>query len=85
MVYCTYFNNNAWHHIGYTLVTTALRTSAARLRHLTGIDPALLSARSLRPGGATALLCANMIDKDTIKLLGAGNPTQCSSTSASKP
>ena len=50
-------------------MTTALRTSAARLRHLTGIDPALLSARSLRPGGATALLCAN-IDKDTIKLLG---------------
>lgn len=65
----SYYNNNAWHHIGYTLVTTALRTSAARLRHLTGIDPALLSARSLRPGGATALLCAN-IDKDTIKLLG---------------
>ena len=29
----------------------------------------MLSARSLCPGGATALLCAN-IDKDTIKLLG---------------
>jgi len=65
----SYYNNHAWHHVGYSLVTTTLCTSAAKLCHITGIDPALLSARSLRPGGATALLCAN-IDKDTIKLLG---------------
>jgi hypothetical protein len=50
-------------------ITAALR-HAARLAHpTTGIDPNKLTARSLRPGGATALLCAQ-IDSDTIKLVG---------------
>jgi hypothetical protein len=52
-----------------TTITSTLRRAAAALHHLTGIDPALLSARSLRPGGATALLCAG-IDSDIIQLLG---------------
>jgi hypothetical protein len=50
-------------------ITRALRHAASALHHLTGIDPALLSARSLRPGGATALLCAGA-DSDIIQLLG---------------
>jgi len=50
-------------------ITNGLRWSARHLKQYTGIDPFLLSARSLRPGGATALLCAN-IDSDVIMLLG---------------
>lgn len=50
-------------------VTAALRAAAATVRSVTGIDPDRLSARSLRPGGATALLCAD-VDHDKIKLLG---------------
>jgi len=52
-----------------THITRALRLAATDLQVTTGIDPRLLSARSLRPGGATALLCAN-IDTDVIHLLG---------------
>ena len=52
-----------------TIVTNALRHAAAFVQDKTGIDPVLLSARSLRPGGATALLCAG-VDKDAIQLLG---------------
>lgn len=60
---------NNWYRITPTFITNALRHSAQRLQATTGIDPALVSARSLRPGGATALLCAN-IDSDAIMLLG---------------
>jgi len=56
-------------HATPTLITNALRHSANNLRHKTGIDPRKLSARSLRPGGATALLCAD-IDPNIIQLLG---------------
>ena len=52
-----------------TFVTNALRHAAQACHSTTGIDPELISARSLRPGGATALLCAN-VDKDAIILLG---------------
>ena len=58
-----------WYSVKPQHVTNALRHSAAALSHSTGIDPFLLSARSLRPGGATSLLCAN-IDPDAIRLLG---------------
>ena len=34
-----------------------------------GIPAASISCRSLRPGGATALLCAG-VDDETIKLIG---------------
>lgn len=53
------------HHI-----TAALRLAAASLAGAPlGLDPARISARSLRPGGAMALLCAK-IDTDVIKLVG---------------
>jgi hypothetical protein len=50
-------------------VTTHLKAAATALLPITGIPPAELSARSLRAGGAMALLCAD-IDTDVIKLLG---------------
>ena len=50
-------------------VTNALRHAAVSLENTTGIAPKLVSARSLRPGGATALLCAN-VGSDAIMLLG---------------
>ena len=56
-------------HVTPVHVTNLLRGSAVALEETTGIDPALISSRSLRPGGATALLCAG-IDTDHIQLLG---------------
>ena len=50
-------------------ITIALRHSATELHAQTGIDPDRVSARSLRPGGATALLCSD-VDQLTIQLLG---------------
>ena len=62
-------DHRGWHSVKSTFITTALRHSAARLEKTTGIPANLLSARSLRPGGATALLCAR-VDPDAIQLLG---------------
>ena len=68
-----HYNSNplhrGWYNTKSTFVTNALRHAADSLQTTTGIEPHLLSARSLRPGGATALLCAD-IDSDHIKLLG---------------
>ena len=50
-------------------VTASLRHAAESIQLSTGLDPSKLTARSLRPGGATALLCAR-VDTDTIKLVG---------------
>jgi hypothetical protein len=50
-------------------IRDGLRAAAVSLQNLTGLDPGGLSARSLRPGGATALLCAG-IETDVIKLVG---------------
>ena len=50
-------------------ITKALRLATADIQEETGIPKAGISARSLRPGGATALLCGK-VSKDTIKLLG---------------
>ena len=51
-------------------ITNALWWAAKRIEDRTGIPHHLISAtRSLRPGGATALLCAN-VDKQSIQLLG---------------
>ena len=61
--------DHKWDEVKPVFVTNALRHAAASLEATTGIAPALLSARSLRPGGATALLCAN-VDSDHIALLG---------------
>ena len=53
-----------------TLILNALRQSLQAIGHTTlGIHPQDIDARSLRAGGATALLCAN-IDHNTIQLLG---------------
>jgi len=67
---CAYYDSKRkLSYVKSTFITNALRHAATDMHHLTGIEPSLLSARSLRPGGATALLCAG-IDKDVIQLLG---------------
>ena len=50
-------------------ITAMLRLSATALYHTLGIDPKRISARSLRAGGAMALLCAR-VDTDIIRLVG---------------
>jgi hypothetical protein len=50
-------------------ITQALRVSAAATIACLNINPACISARSLRSGGAMALLCAG-IDSDIIRLVG---------------
>lgn len=50
-------------------IKNALRLSALTMVATTGIQPNLLTARSLRPGGATALLCAR-IDPSVVQLVG---------------
>jgi len=58
-----------WYKVKAPLITNALRHSAQDLYPQTSIDPDLVSCRSLRPGGATALLCAK-VDTDYIMLMG---------------
>ena len=58
-----------WYDVRPTFVTNALRHAANHIHQETGIVSNLLSARSLRPGGATALLVAQ-IDTNIIQLLG---------------
>ena len=70
----TYYNkrdnrSNSTSTITPQFITNGLRYAARDLHETTGIDPALVSVRSLRPGGATALLCAG-VDTSTIQLLG---------------
>jgi hypothetical protein len=65
--YNTY--DKKWYKVTSTFITNGLRHAATSVEDITGISPTLISARSLRPGGATALLCAG-IDKDAIQLLG---------------
>lgn len=50
-------------------ITCALRVAAAEKLSTLGIEPKDISARSLRPGGATAMLCAK-IDRDITQLIG---------------
>jgi hypothetical protein len=50
-------------------ITAMLRLSATALYLTLGIDPKNISARSLRAGGAMALLCAR-VDTDIIRLVG---------------
>jgi len=50
-------------------ITEQLRAAATANFHSTGIPASAISARSLRAGGAMALLCAN-VDFDIIKMLG---------------
>ena len=66
-----YFLHNAQHpkHLPSAVLTLALRQAATLLGPRLGFKPLDISARSLRAGGATALLCAN-VSGDFIKLLG---------------
>jgi hypothetical protein len=68
-LYVYHYPDRTCKHVSPTNINNALRHSAKDIQHLTGIEPSLLSARSLRPGGATALLCTG-IDTDVIQLLG---------------
>ena len=61
--------DGTWHATANRHVTAALRKAAQLVEDKTGISHKLISARSMRPGGATALLCAG-IDSDAIKLVG---------------
>lgn len=66
----TYIENNKQHTVSNTQIKTALRTALAHLGPSKfNIQPADIDARSLRAGGATALLTAN-IDINTIQLIG---------------
>jgi hypothetical protein len=67
---CTvYLPNHILAPITSSHLTTALRRSAHTLFPTIGFPPADISARSLRAGGAMALLCAK-VDTNIIKLLG---------------
>ena len=68
-LYTYYDNANQARNVTARFVTNGLRHSAQSLQRSTGIDWELLSARSLRPGGATALMCSNT-DPTWIQLLG---------------
>ena len=65
----TVYANNTTSAIRPAFITNGIRHAAKHLQPTTGIDPYLLSARSLRPGGATALLCAG-VASDAIQLMG---------------
>lgn len=65
---CAVRGTNKWIFVTSRLITAILRVSAAALPHL-GFAPSDISARSLRAGGAMALLCGG-IDRDVIRLVG---------------
>jgi hypothetical protein len=67
---CKYFHNSTPSTSTTTNIRAALRTGLQAVSPNTlGIQPHEIDARSLRAGGATALLCAN-IAQNTIQLLG---------------
>ena len=62
-------DRNKWYYTSPDHITNGHRHAAKTLESTTGISYKKLTARSLWPGGATALLCAN-VDRDAIMLLG---------------
>jgi hypothetical protein len=64
-----YTTNNRRAPIKSQDITDTLRNAAAFLRSDTGLNPQDISARSLRAGGAMALLCGN-VDHNLIQMLG---------------
>ena len=58
-----------WYPTKSQFITNALQHSARLLEESTGIPAKLCTARGIRPGAATALLCAG-VDVDRIGLLG---------------
>lgn len=65
----TYFLADRSYPVTATDISSALRLSSTALGPSLGFLPSDVSARSLRAGGAMALLCAN-VDTDIIRLLG---------------
>ena len=61
-------HKNGWVVVTSNMITDLLR-HAVRLVPDCGIDPTNVQTRSLRAGGAMALLCGR-VDTDTIKLVG---------------
>lgn len=66
---CWFDSHGKLHRVTSTMLTAAIRQSATRLFQVLGIDPMSLSARGLRAGGATALLCGG-VDPVIGKLIG---------------
>jgi hypothetical protein len=64
-----YHTGTHWAAIDSAALTTALRAATSAIGAAAGIQPADISARSLRSSGAMALLCAR-VDTDVIRLLG---------------
>ncbi|MGH7974648.1 MAG: hypothetical protein ACREBR_03915 [bacterium] len=65
----SYWDAHGWHHLTSGAVTSALRLAAALHGPALGFNPGDVSARSLRSGGAMALMCAD-VPTDKIRLLG---------------
>jgi len=63
------FNGATIQHVTPSSITSALRDAIKYIGFDLGFLPHEVSARSLRAGGATALLCAK-VDPDIIQLLG---------------
>jgi hypothetical protein len=68
-IHLYYTPDGARHTITPKHIRDSLPAAADDLSHLTGLNPGYLIARSLSPGGATALLCPG-IETDVIKLVG---------------
>ena len=65
---CSVWRNNTWVPVTSQALTAVLRASAAALPHL-NLRPDDITSRSLRAGGAMALLCGH-VDSDVIRLIG---------------
>ena len=65
----SFYHRNQRVNIRSSDLTAQLRFAARECFHATGISPKDITARSLRAGGAMALLCGE-VDKNTIQLLG---------------
>jgi hypothetical protein len=64
-----FHNGSTWLNVTPALITAALRIAVTTIGPALGIHPKDISARSLRSGGAMALLCTE-VDTDKIRLLG---------------
>jgi len=60
---------HSWRPVRSMAITQSLRVAAQATASSLNVNPSLISARSLRAGGAMALLCAN-VDTDVIRLVG---------------
>jgi hypothetical protein len=65
---CSVHRQHSWVPVTSQALTAVLRTSAAALPHL-HLRPADITGRSLRAGGAMAMLCGQ-VDSDVIRLIG---------------